>query len=131
MGRFNIAVAIITMSAFRYAPRKESSIESSQFVATFPRGGIQPFEFALKNQIILIFQGRNTAGNSLSTEVQRKSFQRMRPSSWANMDLLDTDGWERSHSLAKRAKKMLHMVNQSKLRSYKICKKYKYAFEIP
>jgi hypothetical protein len=45
--------------------------------------------------------------------------------------LLDTEGWKRFHSLAKRAKKMLRMVNQSKLRSYKTCKKYMYGFEIP
>jgi hypothetical protein len=38
--------------------------------------------------------------------------------------LLDTEGWKRFGSLAKRAKKMLRMVNQSKLRSYKTCKKY-------
>jgi hypothetical protein len=36
----------------------------------------------------------------------------------------DADGWKRFHSLAKRAKKMLPMMNQSKLRSYKTCKKY-------
>jgi hypothetical protein len=36
--------------------------------------------------------------------------------------LHDTDGWKRFRSLAKRAKKMLRMVNQSKLRSYKTCK---------
>ena len=45
--------------------------------------------------------------------------------------LLDTDGWKRFCSLAKRAKKMLHMVNQSKLQSYKTSKKYIYGFEIP
>jgi hypothetical protein len=45
--------------------------------------------------------------------------------------LLDTDGWKRFRSLAKRAKKMLRMVNQSKLRSYKTCKKYMYGIEIP
>jgi hypothetical protein len=45
--------------------------------------------------------------------------------------LLDTDGWKRVRSLAKRAKKMLRMVNQSKLRSYKTCKKYMYGIEIP
>jgi hypothetical protein len=46
--------------------------------------------------------------------------------------LPDTDGWYRFHSLAaKRAKKMLHMVNQSKLWAYKTCKKYMYGFEIP
>jgi hypothetical protein len=46
--------------------------------------------------------------------------------------LLDTEGWKRFRSLAKRAKKMLRMVNQSKLRSYKTRKKYRYyGFEIP
>jgi hypothetical protein len=44
--------------------------------------------------------------------------------------LLDTERWKRFRSLAKRAKKMLRMVNQSKLRSYKTCKKYMYSFEI-
>jgi hypothetical protein len=45
--------------------------------------------------------------------------------------LLDTEGWKHFRSLAKRAKKMIRMVNQSKLRSYKTCKKYMYGFEIP
>jgi hypothetical protein len=46
--------------------------------------------------------------------------------------LLDTDGWKRFHRLVKRAsKKMLRMVNQSKLQSYKTCKKYMYGFETP
>ena len=46
--------------------------------------------------------------------------------------LLDIDGWKRFRRLAKRATKMvLHMVNQSKLRSYKSCKKYMYGIEIP
>jgi hypothetical protein len=45
--------------------------------------------------------------------------------------LLDIDGWKRFHSLAKIAKKMLRMVNQSKLQSYKTCKKYMDGFEIP
>ncbi len=45
--------------------------------------------------------------------------------------LLDTDGWKRFRKLAKRAKKMLRMVNQSKLRSYKTAKKFMYGFEIP
>jgi hypothetical protein len=45
--------------------------------------------------------------------------------------LLDTNGWKRFHSLAKRAKKMLCMVNQSKLRPYKIRKKYMNGFGIP
>jgi hypothetical protein len=40
---------------------------------------------------------------------------------------LDTNGWKRFHSLAKRAKKkMLCMVNQSKMWPYK----YMYGFEI-
>jgi hypothetical protein len=45
--------------------------------------------------------------------------------------LLDTDGWKRFRSLAKRAKKMLRMVNQSKLRSYKTSKKHTHGIEIP
>jgi hypothetical protein len=45
--------------------------------------------------------------------------------------LLETDGWKRFPCLAKRAKKMLRMVNQSKLQSYKTCKKYMFGFEIP
>jgi hypothetical protein len=45
--------------------------------------------------------------------------------------LLDTSGRNRFHSLAKRAKKkMLCMVNQSKLWPYKTRKKYMYGFEI-
>jgi hypothetical protein len=45
--------------------------------------------------------------------------------------LLDTNGWKRFHSLARRAKKkMLCMVNQSKRRPYKTRKKYMYGFEI-
>ena len=45
--------------------------------------------------------------------------------------LLDTDRWKRFRSLAKRAKKMLRMVNQSKLRSYETCKKCMHGIEIP
>ena len=45
--------------------------------------------------------------------------------------LLDIDGRKRFRVLAKRAKKMLCMVNQSKLCSYKSCKKYMYGIEIP
>jgi hypothetical protein len=45
--------------------------------------------------------------------------------------LLDTDGWKRFRSLAKRAKKMLRIVNQSKLRSYKTCKKHMCGIETP
>ena len=46
-------------------------------------------------------------------------------------DLLDTEGWKRFRKLEHRAKKMLWMVNQSKLQSYKACKKYIYGIEIP
>jgi hypothetical protein len=53
------------------------------------------------------------------------------PEPLGKLGLLDTDGWKRLHSLAKRAKKMLRMVNQSKLQPYKTCKKYMYGFEIP
>jgi hypothetical protein len=45
--------------------------------------------------------------------------------------LLDTDGWKRFSSLAKRSQKMLRMVNQSKLRSCKTCKKHMCGVEVP
>ena len=45
--------------------------------------------------------------------------------------LLDTEGWKRFCCLVKRAKRMLRMVNQSKMRSCKTCKKYMYGIEIP
>ena len=45
--------------------------------------------------------------------------------------LLDIDGWKRFRSLAKIAKKMLYMVNQSKFQSYKTCKKYVHGIQIP
>jgi hypothetical protein len=44
--------------------------------------------------------------------------------------LLDADGWKRFRSPAKRAKKMLRMVNQSKLRSHKTSKKHMCGIEI-
>jgi hypothetical protein len=46
-------------------------------------------------------------------------------------DLLEVDGWKRFRTLAKRAKKMLHMVNQAKLRSFRTAKKYMFGFEVP
>ena len=52
---------------------------------------------------------------------------------WNTMDcMLDTNGWKYFRSLAvKSAKKMLQMVNQSKLWSHKTCKKCMYSIEIP
>ncbi len=45
--------------------------------------------------------------------------------------LLDTPGWKRFRDLAKRQKKMLRLVNQAKLRSYRESKRYKFGYEIP
>ena len=44
-------------------------------------------------------------------------------------DLLDTPGWTRFKSIARRHKKYIRMVNQAKLRSYRTTPKY--MFEIP
>ena len=66
-------------------------------------------------------------GKTLSTEVQRKSSWRMRLSRWSDMDY-----WiQMNGNVSIVAKTLLHMVNESKLRSYKTCKKYMYRFEIP
>jgi hypothetical protein len=45
--------------------------------------------------------------------------------------LLDEPGWKRFKTLARREKKMLRMVNQAKLRSYRVSPKYMYGYEIP
>ena len=46
-------------------------------------------------------------------------------------DLLDQEGWKRFKGIAKRDKKLLRMVNQAKLRSYRTAPKYKYGYEVP
>jgi hypothetical protein len=46
-------------------------------------------------------------------------------------NLLDTPGWKRFKSIAKRQKKFTRMVNQAKLKSYSTSPKYKYGFEVP
>ena len=46
-------------------------------------------------------------------------------------NLLDTPGWKRFKTIAKRQKKLLRMVNQAKLRSFRTAPKYMYGFEIP
>src|SRR6056300_1655760 len=46
-------------------------------------------------------------------------------------NLLELDGWKRFKSIAKRQKKLLRMVNQAKLRSFRTAPRYMYGFEIP
>jgi hypothetical protein len=46
-------------------------------------------------------------------------------------DLLDTPGWKRFKSIAKKQKKMFRMANQAKLRSFRMPPKFRYGFEIP
>ena len=46
-------------------------------------------------------------------------------------NLLNTSGWKRFRSLAKRQKKLFRMINQAKLRSFRTAPRYKYGFEIP
>lgn len=46
-------------------------------------------------------------------------------------NLLGLPGWKRFRSIAKRHKKFVRMVNQSKLRSYNTAPRYKYGFEVP
>ena len=45
--------------------------------------------------------------------------------------LLDSPGWQRFRTLARRQKKLLRMVNQAKLRSYRTAPKYQYGHEVP
>ena len=46
-------------------------------------------------------------------------------------NLLELDGWKRFARLARREKKMLRMVNQAKLRSFRRTPKYMYGFQVP
>jgi hypothetical protein len=46
-------------------------------------------------------------------------------------DLLELDGWKRFKPIAKRQGKLLRMVNQAKLRSYRTAPKYQYGYEVP
>ena len=46
-------------------------------------------------------------------------------------NLLDIEGWKRFRGIAKRQKQLTRMINQSKLRSYRSAKRYKYGFEVP
>jgi hypothetical protein len=45
--------------------------------------------------------------------------------------LLEVPGWRQFKSIAKKHKKFVRMVNQSKLRSYNSAPRFKYGFEIP
>jgi hypothetical protein len=46
-------------------------------------------------------------------------------------NLLDTPGWKRFKSIAKRQKKFTRLMNQAKIKSYTMSPKYKYGFEVP
>ena len=46
-------------------------------------------------------------------------------------DLLNSPGWKRFKSIAKRQKKMFRMANQAKLRSFRLAPRYKFGYEIP
>ena len=46
-------------------------------------------------------------------------------------NLLEEPGWRQFKRLAKRHKKLLRMVNQAKLKSYRHGPKYKYGYEVP
>ena len=46
-------------------------------------------------------------------------------------DLLDTPGWKQFRTYTKNAKKMLRLVNQAKLKSFRSAPMYKYGFQVP
>jgi hypothetical protein len=46
-------------------------------------------------------------------------------------NLLELDGWKRFKGIAKREQKLMRLVNQAKLRSFRTAPRYKYGFEIP
>ena len=46
-------------------------------------------------------------------------------------NLLDTVGWKKYKKLYDREKKLLRIINQAKLKSYRSSPVYKYGFEVP
>ena len=46
-------------------------------------------------------------------------------------NLLEEDGWKKLRHIAKRQKKLLRMVKQAKLRSYRTAPKYKFGYQVP
>jgi len=46
-------------------------------------------------------------------------------------NLLEQEGWKQFKGIAKHEKKLLRMVNQAKLHSYRTAPKYKYGYEVP
>ncbi len=125
LGRFDIAVAITMtmsasmMSAFRSAPRKGHLNRVKR---------ICDYLSKMRHSVIRLRTEEPDYSDIPRTEYDWE-FSVYRG---AKEELPYTDGWKRFQSLAKKkTKTMLRMVNQSKLRSYKTCKKYMYGFEIP
>jgi len=46
-------------------------------------------------------------------------------------NLLHLDGWKRFKRIANRQQKLLRMVNQAKLKSFRLAPRYKYGYEVP
>jgi hypothetical protein len=132
LGRFDIAVLVIMMlSAFRSVPRKGNLDQVKQiygYLSKMRHSAIQTRTEELdysdipRTEYDWEFSVYRGAKEELQEDV---------PELLGKHGLLDTDGWKSFHRLTKRAKKMVRMVNQSKLRPYKTCKKYMYGFEIP
>jgi hypothetical protein len=132
LGRFNIAVVITTMtSAFRSAPRKGNLDRVKRIYGYLSK---------MRYSAIQICTEEPDSSDIPRTEydwelsvyrgAKEELLEDAPESLGKHHGLLDTNGWKRFHSLAKRAKKMLHKVNQSKLRPCKTRKKYMYGFEI-
>ena len=45
-------------------------------------------------------------------------------------NLLDTEGWEHCKHIAKREKKLVRLLNQARLRSFRVSDKYQYGFQL-
>jgi hypothetical protein len=132
LGRFDIAVVIMMMmSAFRSAPRKGNLDQVKRIYGYLSK---------MRHSAIQICTEEPDYSDIPRTEYNwefsvyrgaKEELPEDAPEPLGKHGLLDTNGWKHLHSLAKRANKMLHMVNQSKLWTYKTCKKYMYGFNIP
>jgi hypothetical protein len=131
LGRFDIAVVIITMTAFRSAPRKGNLDQVKQIYGYLSKMRHSAIQICTEEPDYSDIPGAEYGWEFSVYRDAKEELQEDASELLGKHGLLDTDGWKRYHSLAKRGKKMLRMVNQSRLQPYKTCKKYMYGFEIP
>jgi hypothetical protein len=130
--RFNVGVIIMTMmSAFRSAPRKGNLDQVKRIYGYLSKMRYSAIQICTEESDSSDIPRMEYDWElSIYRGAKEELLEDVPESLGKHHGLLDTNRWKRFHSLAKRAKKMLRKVNQSKLWPYKTRKKYMYGFDI-